>query len=353
MSDLLAKRWPVLLRRELAEHRGAFVKTPLIAVIVFIVLTLVGLVIANRMAFVGGNIIDMLADTEGSRGMNIRIVLSSDDEGSGSSLDYRIVRVDDAGTDSDWDFASEWQFDPALPATASEAVAGVSDSFEGDLYGPLLDGGGGLMNLILIIVVAIYLLRGLFDDRRDRSILFWKSMPVSEWEVVLSKLIMASLVVPLIFFVATLAMQLLSLLLLLVRAWMADASSLSQVLGQVDVIDLVLRQLGAVLNVSLWAAPVCTWLLLASAAARRTPFLVAVAPLLVAMLIEKVVFDSAYVGAVVGSRLSLLWYETAAFVPPFSAGWSLPGLLSLLIGLILAALMLWATVWLRRNRWEI
>jgi ABC-2 type transport system permease protein len=62
----------------------------------------------------------------------------------------------------------------------------------------MLMGGIILMSVVLGFVLFFYLLGSLYDDRRDRSILFWKSMPLSDSQMVLSKLACALLLAPVV-----------------------------------------------------------------------------------------------------------------------------------------------------------
>ncbi len=348
MAEQLTTRWLTLSRREFAEHRGGFIKTPLIAAIIFVVVTLIGVIVANRIVSLGGGLTSILADNDG---FHVRVLVDADDDGT-TRVDYRVIQVDDPVDDSEWDFSRNWNFNPTADDDPENHSA-IPVDMPGSLYEPLLDGVGTLMNLVLIIVIFVYLLGSLFDDRRDRSVLFWKSMPVSEWEVVLSKFVTALLIVPLVFFLATLGMQLLSLTLLMIRAWFNDLNPLVDVLGQVDFLGLIIEQLAAILNTALWVAPLYAWLLLASAAARRSPFLVALVPVLALLILEGAVLGTGYVGELVGGRLSMLWYEESILVGPLGSGWGLASLVPVLSGLVTAAAMLALAVWLRHHRWEI
>lgn len=127
--------------------------------------------------------------------------------------------------------------------------------------------------LVLAIVTFFYLLGSLYDDRRDRSILFWKSLPISDLQTVLSKVVTATVVAPLMALVASLAMMLGVLIILSVVVaffggnpfdviW-RNASPLS-VAGKVA----LLLPLNAI-----WALPTIGWLMLCSAFAKRVPFL--------------------------------------------------------------------------------
>jgi ABC-2 type transport system permease protein len=127
--------------------------------------------------------------------------------------------------------------------------------------------------ITLAIVTFFYLLGSLYDDRRDRSILFWKSLPVSDLETVMSKVVAATVIAPVLALGAALALMLGMLILfsLLVAFYgmnpftviWANASPLS-VVGKIA----LLIPLNAI-----WALPTIGWLMLCSAFAKRVPFL--------------------------------------------------------------------------------
>jgi ABC-2 type transport system permease protein len=70
-----------------------------------------------------------------------------------------------------------------------------------------------LIMLIALLVGIFYSLDALHSERRDRSILFWKSLPVSDFATVLSKASIPLVVLPLLTFAITVALQLIMLLL--------------------------------------------------------------------------------------------------------------------------------------------
>src|SRR6201987_208862 len=70
-----------------------------------------------------------------------------------------------------------------------------------------------LMMITAMFVGAFYCLDALYGERRDRSILFWKSLPVSDAITVLSKLTIPFVILPLISFVIAIATQFIMLLL--------------------------------------------------------------------------------------------------------------------------------------------
>ncbi|HET7587162.1 MAG TPA: hypothetical protein VFL45_03655 [Gammaproteobacteria bacterium] len=148
-----------------------------------------------------------------------------------------------------------------------------------------------LFNFVLIIMVIRYLLQCLYDDRRDRSILFWQSLPISDTTTVLSKLFVVMVVAPLATFALLLVVQL------------VGAGAVSAVAGYVGVpAGMVWTQsdLGGIwaylvvgfLVQSLWYLPFYGWLMMASAWARRAPVLWAAVPVLVAGIVEGIVFQT-------------------------------------------------------------
>ena len=209
-----------------------------------------------------------------------------------------------------------------------------------------------LIMAIAFVVGIFYSLDALHGERRDRSILFWKSLPVSDLTTVLSKASIPLVLLPLItiatIFVTQLIMTLLSTLFLLGSGLGAGnqwTSFLQTSLGMIY--HLVTVHV-------LWHAPIYAWLLLVSAWARRAAFLWATLPLVAIGVLEKIAFNTNHFVHWLGYRLAgpesfdlagptrmshhLMSADPATFV-------SAPGLW---IGLLLAALLLLATVRLRR-----
>jgi ABC-2 type transport system permease protein len=77
---------------------------------------------------------------------------------------------------------------------------------------------GAMFYVVMSVYATWYLLDCLYADRRDRSILFWKSLPISDTKTVLSKLIVAMVLIPLVYFAAADATALISALILWIRA---------------------------------------------------------------------------------------------------------------------------------------
>lgn len=155
--------------------------------------------------------------------------------------------------------------------------------------------------LVAFVVVFFYLLDCLFTERRDRSILFWKSLPVSDTQTVLSKLFVALVAVPLWSWVLSLVVGpvLFGVLALLSGT---PAAALGTWHGG-DWLALQATLLGKLAVAALWYLPVAGWLLLVSVLAKRAPFLWATLPFLVLSLAERIALGTNVMGALVAQRL--------------------------------------------------
>jgi ABC-2 type transport system permease protein len=207
------------------------------------------------------------------------------------------------------------------------------------------------------VVAVFYCLDALHGERRDRSILFWKSLPVSDLTTVLSKASIPLLILPLLTFAITVVLQL-TMLLLSGLVLVASGLSVATLWTHFSFFQMSLMLLYHLVAIhGLWYAPIYGWLLLVSAWARRAAFLWAALPLLVIGIVEKIAFNTSHFGAMLGYRLSG-GPEGAAFtaggmsMDPLTQIHSGQFLISpgLWIGLAIAAAFLAAAVRLRRYR---
>ena len=156
--------------------------------------------------------------------------------------------------------------------------------------------------LVAFVVVFFYLLDGLFTERRDRSILFWKSLPVSDTKTVLSKLFVALVAMPLWSWALSLVVGLVVFGVLATQVSGTPAAGLGTWHGGTWLM-VQATMLGKMAIAALWYLPVAGWLLLVSVLAKRAPFLWATLPFLVLSLSERIALGSNEVGALVAQRL--------------------------------------------------
>jgi ABC-2 type transport system permease protein len=163
--------------------------------------------------------------------------------------------------------------------------------------------GWGLPFYLLAVIQGTgYLIDCLYGERRDRSILFWRSMPVSDASTVLVKLLTGLVLVPLGAFVIAAATSLVGSAILVLRNHDLILNgqrvmALWNMLSWLRMQGIVFYGLVAAL---LWYAPFAAYLMLASVWARRAPYIWAVAPPLLLLILEHMIFGTNYVGRILG-----------------------------------------------------
>ncbi|MFZ5608335.1 MAG: hypothetical protein ACOY99_01845 [Pseudomonadota bacterium] len=217
--------------------------------------------------------------------------------------------------------------------------------------------------------VAFFMLLGsLYDERAERTILFWKSMPVSDTMTVFAKFITAALVIPLVIAVIAFILQLFGLTIFSIFSAANQLNLGAKIWTLAPMLTVWWTMLALVLLNVLWIAPVYGWLLLASAWAPRAPFLVAIVPIIALAVLEFLFLRSGHFIAEVMQRLtgqrmfsSLTQHVTheagASFQDIFSAhrigleevaiGLSQP---DLWIGLAVAAALFAGAIHIRRTK---
>jgi ABC-2 type transport system permease protein len=212
-----------------------------------------------------------------------------------------------------------------------------------------------MLMAISFLVAVFYCLDALYGERRDRSILFWKSLPVSDSTTVLSKMSIPVVVVPLVTFAITVATHIAMLVLgsgILLASGKSGAA-LGNELPLIHVWRMLFTHL--MLGHGLWYAPIYAWFLLVSAWARRTPLLWAVLPPVAVAAVEKIAFNTSHFAAILQHR-----FAGGPSVSGASTGMSMEAMTpftisellvspGLWIGFAVTAAFLAAAVKLRRN----
>jgi ABC-2 type transport system permease protein len=216
----------------------------------------------------------------------------------------------------------------------------------------------GMTIAIAFIVGVFYCLDALHGERRDRSILFWKSLPVSDRTTVLAKAGIPLVVLPLLSFAIIVTAQMIMLLWSTVVLLMSGVS-VATLWTRLPLFQMTLALLYSLLAIALWHAPIYGWLLMVSGWARRATFLWAVLPLLVVAAFERGAFGTSVVGSFLKYRVAGWFTQSFDFKTPggdpnqpltlLTPGkfLSTPGLW---IGLAFAAAFIAAAVRLRRDR---
>jgi ABC-2 type transport system permease protein len=129
---------------------------------------------------------------------------------------------------------------------------------------------------MMTLILFFYCLGALYDERRDRSILFWKSLPVSDRATVLSKVVACLIAAPLLYVAVGTLLGLASMLIVALTL-LAKGINVFPVLLTTGQLYATPFELLALLPVyAVWALPAVGWLMLVSSWARSKPFLWAV-----------------------------------------------------------------------------
>ena len=142
------------------------------------------------------------------------------------------------------------------------------------------------------ILTIFYALDSLYAERKDRSILFWRSIPVTDSETVISKLLTAALVIPLVSFALVVITHLAVFLIGSVWVGVRGGNPWHLIWSSAPFFDNWTATLIFMLTLPLWLSPFIGWFLFVSAYAKRSPFLTAFLPLAILPLLEKMVFDT-------------------------------------------------------------
>lgn len=223
----------LLLKREFWEHKGGFFWAPLVAGGISLLLTILGIIfgeIAARRAMADGK---LMIDGD--------VVINGLDLGAlTGKLGPEEMANLGKGIDLSLFLAGSWPF------------------------------------LVLGFVVFFYCLGALYDDRKDRSVLFWKSLPVSDRDTVISKGISALVVAPILALAASLATIIGFMLVVSVVVLLHGGNPITLLWGPGNPLSVVSAFLIGIPVYALWALPTVGWLLLCSAWSRSKPFLWAI-----------------------------------------------------------------------------
>lgn len=226
------------------------------------------------------------------------------------------------------------------------------------------------VSIVMHITVFFYALDALQGERKDRSVLFWKSMPISDTTTVLSKLFTALIVSGAVVIAVALATQIVVLLLATVVALIGGVNPLHMWGGQL--LQMTVAIVYWQITIALWYAPVVGWLLLVSAWAKRVTILWAVFIPLGIAIFERVAIGTKYVQSMINYRITDPVFEQfrsharGAELTVGSEGVKAHGIAGrvfdgidpvaflsnpwLWVGLVAAAGFIAAAIWMRRYR---
>lgn len=234
MAPHATHKFKLLLKREFWEHKGGFLWAPLVAGGIFLLLMLMGVGVGEMAA---------------RRAMDGQTINVDGEKISINGLD--LGRLTDK-----------------IPADEMHHLAGGVDL-------SLLMASSWPF-IVLAFVVFFYCLGALYDERKDRSVLFWKSLPLSDRDTVLSKVASATLVAPALASLAAIATMFGFLILTSAIVLLHGGNPIKLLWGPGSPLGVATQLIASIPVYALWALPTVGWLLFCSAWARSKPFLWAI-----------------------------------------------------------------------------
>ena len=154
----------------------------------------------------------------------------------------------------------------------------------------------------LAILTTFYSLDSLYAERKDKSILFWRSLPITDAETVISKLLTAVFVLPLFTVAAIIVTHLVNLVITTGWVIVKGGNAAHLVWGSVSLFDNWAAALIVTVASAIWMSPFIGWFLFVSAFTKRSPLLMAFMPLIIVPIIEWIFFRSKIFASAVFGR---------------------------------------------------
>lgn len=156
------------------------------------------------------------------------------------------------------------------------------------------------------ILTIFYCLDTLYAERKDKSILFWRSLPVTDAETVISKLLTAAFAIPLVTFAAIVVAHLVNLVVSSIFVSIEGGSAARLIWGSVPIFDVWTFFLVLLIATPLWLSPFIGWFLFVSAWTKRSPLLTAFLPLLIVPMLEYFILRTTYLWEAIITRTGSL-----------------------------------------------
>ena len=256
-----------LIKRDLSDYKGALILTPLVISAVILLLVISSVFMGSLR--VDDNNFSLFSDSsadiniEDNNGNNLH--LQKDPNG-------HLVYTDENGNTK-----------PVMGDLTHDKIKKISSVIAlGNFIGALLP-------LFIAGIVVLFVLAGsLYEERKDKSIMFWKSLPISDIETVGAKTVS---VVGIGLGFALLVTFVLHLALIVITTLASNQFGLNMI-SIPDVLAMVFKLwvFAAMLLVAyiLWAFPVYSWILASSSYAPKAPFLLAFVPIVLLPLLAKI-----------------------------------------------------------------
>jgi hypothetical protein len=310
------------LKREFWEHKKGFVYTPLI-------MTGLILIMIIAIAFKSGDAYIKKAPNASNYSIHIE---GNIDMGDGEKIDLSTVDLSTAEKEHPKFFGMPIMF-----------AIGVNTI---------------LLMIVFFVVQLIYAHSCLFDDRKNRDILFWRSMPVGENMNVIVKLGFLLLVSPLLILALNIVLGLITFLISTVF-FMAHDISFARIMasvGESELISILIKVFGADLLTTLLLVPVFSFFLFCSALAKKSPVFTSSLIPIVLVVVDKIFRTFFGINLHVIDTISAYWSTLGRVMKGMTDGsFELDAniLMTSAISVIVGSIFVYAAIWLRNNRYEL
>ncbi len=307
-----------LLKREFRENRSIFLFVPVVISVFMVLMMALSLFVFN---------VDIRSDSEssvinGSTRHEIGVEPREESRVIGPIREVHIAKIRE------------------LAASGSEYRASTISRYLGVLSAPV--------RIVLIFVIFYYLLGALYDERRNRSILFWKSMPVSDCMTVGSKMMAALVIAPLIALACIAFTQICALLIASVLAPSADADIWSVIWSPARLFAHWSFLISFFVVQVIWSWPVICWVVLVSSFARAIPMMWAIGIPIGLIVAEKMLLPVEWMGDFMARHLK--FYDGMSVAAADFDVHQITGMFTdveLWIGVLIGSLFVYGAIWKR------
>lgn len=232
-----------------------------------------------------------------------------------------------------------------------EELAAISLEQKESFYSLFLTGIGGQFLFVMGIMLIMYFINCLYQDRKDRSVLFWKSMPVSDGITVASKMVAGLVVAPLIYFACMMLAHFLVLLCISIFALTTSVELWASIWQPSNIFAVWFSLFADLVKILALYVPLSCWLILVSAGSKTSPLGWAIGVPLVLVIVEDILFEVDVVGGFVHRAFFPFDLNVNAEHPVAEIGYGLG--LEFVLAMLVSAGFIAGAIYLRKRAGEL
>ena len=181
---------------------------------------------------------------------------------------------------------------------AASWIGLAPEELSSQVVGGAISSLGSIIFFVFSFLVLFYLVDCLYAERKDKSILFWRSLPISDTQAVLAKLFVAAVVIPVIIWLTIIVSQVITLA---IQSMTGEETT--RLFSLIDLGVYWRNLLFILLLTALWTLPLLTWFLFCSSWSKRTPFIAALTIPVVVILLDNIFSWGIRLGGLIADRI--------------------------------------------------